>query len=218
MSPSTLPSLSSASRFRSPTSELAFPASIVPSCLKVNVYFWWPICESNWDFQVPVTSAANRESGRAASVRNAIRVFMIRCRLRLRGYFYRADLRVLDFWCEGHLDLAVGHLDRDCLHIGLQRPARLDPYVEVLELLPLHVEGNHPLARPGNAVEGFGEMQLHDILPVGYRPRKGVHAVVFGPIKVGTLGVGNLDVRPLDGLAPLEALVRQPDVPVSVFD
>ena len=41
------------SRFRSPTSEFAFPVNFVPSCLKVKVYFWSPICESNSKCQVP---------------------------------------------------------------------------------------------------------------------------------------------------------------------
>lgn len=34
---STLPSLSSASRFRSPVSEVAFPVKLEPSCLNVKV-------------------------------------------------------------------------------------------------------------------------------------------------------------------------------------
>ena len=136
----------------------------------------------------------------------------------LRNDFNRADLRVLDLGREGDLDLAVGDFDGDRLHVGLQEPARLDPNVEVLELLPLDVEGKHALTRPGDALEGFREMQFHHVLPVGHRPRKGVHAVVFRPVEVGTLGVGNLDVGPFDGLAALEALVGQPDIAFSVFD
>ena len=136
----------------------------------------------------------------------------------LRNNLDRADLRVLDLRSEGDLDPAVGDFDRDRLHVGLQRPAGFDPNVEVLELVPLDVEGKHALARSGDAVEGLCEMQFHQVFPVGHRPRKGIHAVVFRTVEVRAFRVGNLDVGPLDGLAALEALVGQPDIALSIFD
>ncbi len=58
----------------------------------------------------------------------------------LRRDLNRADLRVLDLRRKCDLDLAVGHLDGDALHIRPAEPARLDPRVEVLEFFSLHVE------------------------------------------------------------------------------
>src|SRR6516225_3875581 len=111
----------------------------------------------------------------ASSVTRLVFVFMIILLSRgpraplttsLRNNLDRADLGVLDFGREANLDFTVAHFDGDGLHIGLQRPARLDPNVEVFELLPLDVERKHTLARSGDALEGFGEMQLYYVLAV----------------------------------------------------
>src|SRR6185503_7141802 len=76
VSPSTLPSFNSASRFSPSRSTLALPVTFVPSCLSVNVYFCRPRCVLNSAFHVPETSAANMEREVTASARSVIWVFM----------------------------------------------------------------------------------------------------------------------------------------------
>src|SRR5665213_15282 len=79
VSPANFPSFKSASRFSPAVSTLALPVTFVPSCLRVKVYFCKPRCVSKSAFQVPVTSAARAESGRAARVKRMIGIFIFIC-------------------------------------------------------------------------------------------------------------------------------------------
>src|ERR1017187_9364223 len=77
VSPDTLPSFKSVSRFVSVSSTFALPVTVAPSCFSVKVYFCRPRCVSKSAFQVPVTSAARMDNGNANKVRSAIEVFML---------------------------------------------------------------------------------------------------------------------------------------------
>src|SRR3954471_24591025 len=132
--------------------------------------------------------------------------------------FNRADLWVLDFRSERDLNLPVGNLDGNRLDISAAEAAGLDPRVEVLELCSLDLEREDALAGSGDALEGFREVQLDQVFPVRHGPSEGVHAVVFRPIELGTLRVGDLDVRPRDGLAALEALLGLPYVAFGILN
>src|SRR5437868_2503653 len=88
VSPATLPSFTSASRFCPSSSAEIFLVTAVPSCLSVNVYFCRPRGVSKSAFQVPVRSAATREQGNAASARKRCEGFM--------GGFFRRGILVLE--------------------------------------------------------------------------------------------------------------------------
>ena len=123
---------------------------------------------------------------------------------RLRYDFNGADLGILNLGSECDLDLAVSHIDRNRLNIGLHSPSRLHPYVEVVELLALDVEGKHSFSRPSDAIERLGKMQLHQILPIGHRPRKRIHAVVLGSVEIRTLRSWQSGCRAFQWSGPLQ--------------
>ena len=62
---------------------------------------------------------------------------------------------------------------------------------------------------PSNALK----MEFHYVPAVGDKPGKGLHAVAFGPIEVGSFGVGNLDIGPPDSLATFKTLVASQRLP-----
>lgn len=64
----------------------------------------------------------------------------------------RIDGWVFDLGREPNAKRAVGYFNRHRLHIGLIGTARLDPDVEVLELMPVDVERKDALARAGNSL------------------------------------------------------------------
>jgi len=86
--------------------------------------------------------------------------------------FDAVDLWIFDVAGESDQQFAVLNFHRNAFHICLERAAGLGPNIEVLELVPLDTEREHALAWTGNALVGFGEMQLYHILPIGHGPRK----------------------------------------------
>src|ERR1039457_535562 len=77
------------------------------------------------------------------------------------NYFDAVDLGILDVACEFDEKFSIRDFDVHRFDVSFERPAGFLPHVKIFELLALHGERKHPLARSGDAVEGLGKMELH---------------------------------------------------------
>ena len=89
------------------------------------------------------------------------------CGGRLRDDFNRVNFRVLDLALESNAEFPVGHFHGHRFDVGAIGAARLGPNVEILELAPLHVVGEHALAGAGNALERLRKVEFRQYLPLG---------------------------------------------------
>ena len=126
------------------------------------------------------------------------------------------DLGIFDVGAEGDLELPVRDFHRHRLDIRAIRAAGFDPNVEILELTALDVEGKHTPPRSSDALKGLREMELGQKLPVGNIAGERVHRVMLGLVELRRLGIGDVEVRPLNDIAAVKSLVDLPDVAAGI--
>lgn len=90
----------------------------------------------------------------------------------LRKNFDAVDLRDFEVAGESDPQLPIRYLHRNGFNLRFERASGLGPDMKILEPAPLDVVGKDALARTGDAVESFGEVQLHEIFSIGQRPAK----------------------------------------------
>src|ERR1039457_1351229 len=77
--------------------------------------------------------------------------------------FNRIDFWIFNVAGEGDLELPVRDFHRHRLNVCAVRSASLDKNIEILQLVALHIEGEHAPAGTGDAIEGFGKVELGNV-------------------------------------------------------
>jgi hypothetical protein len=113
------------------------------------------------------------------------------CTLCLRDYFDRVDCRVLGLGRENHAKLSIGHFHRHSFNISASETAGLHPDVEVLEFMPLDIEGENTLAWAGNTLEVLREVELCEILAIRNLAGESSHSPMLAREQARILGSGD---------------------------
>src|ERR1019366_120912 len=101
------------------------------------------------------------------------------------------DLGVLNVGGERNDEFSVGDVHAHGFNIGSLHPAGFGKDVEILELLALDLKRKHPLTRPVDFLERFGEMKLHRIFAIRKLVREGGHRVSLSAIKGRVFRIGD---------------------------
>src|SRR5262245_59558681 len=132
--------------------------------------------------------------------------------------FDSVDFRIFHLGRERDVQFAVGDFDINYFDVSAQRAAGFYPDVEIIEWLALDVEGENALTRTRDAFKRFGKVQFHGVFAVGNRPGERRHAVTLAAIDNRVLGVGDLQVGTINGVAVGKILVHQPRVAGGILE